>query len=73
MIPKFNGEFVSTEELRYFENKRIRYLWSQENNKFEKVYGLDRNILCSAFSQKNGLTDEQQLQRYGFKTKMALI
>ncbi|CAG2118430.1 unnamed protein product, partial [Medioppia subpectinata] len=63
VVPKGNGTFDSTDFLRYFENKKIRYLWKQQNLKFEKLYGLDRDIICSTFSQHNGLNDEQQFQR----------
>jgi hypothetical protein len=55
--------FESSDSLRYFDNKKIRYLWNFENLEFEKLYGLDRNVVCSAFHQQNGLTADEQLKR----------
>lgn len=55
--------FESSDSLRYFDNKKIRYLWNFENLEFEKLYGLDRNVVCSAFYQQNGLTANEQLKR----------
>ncbi len=63
LIPKYNAVFESSDSLRYFDNKKIRYLWNFENLEFEKLYGLDRNVVCSAFYQQNGLTADEQLKR----------
>ncbi|XP_054164736.1 polyamine-transporting ATPase 13A3-like [Oppia nitens] len=63
VIPESDGNFQSVSSLRYFINKKLRYLWSEKTNKFEKLYGLDRDILCQTIGQHRGLTDEQQFQR----------
>lgn len=53
---------------RFFENKKIRYIWNDEKEIFIRLWGLDKNV---TFSQLQSMTDglsesEQTLRRQLF-------
>ena len=37
VIPGSNGYFEATNSIRYFMNKKVRYLWNENTSKFEKT------------------------------------
>ncbi|KAG9509462.1 putative cation-transporting ATPase 13A3 [Fragariocoptes setiger] len=50
--------------LRYFENKKLRYMWDESRNAFVKLYGLDKTVTLDAmFVMFDGLTKEEQRRR----------
>lgn len=57
------GKFGLTDCLRFFENKKLRYLWNDNLQLFERVRGLDKSVPCSLFYEQKGLTKEQQNER----------
>lgn len=61
--PKANGVFERTTSLTFFENKKVRYIWDNENKDFSKVKGLDSDIFCSYFYQQKGLNLDEQNKR----------
>ncbi|RWS13255.1 cation-transporting ATPase 13A3-like protein [Dinothrombium tinctorium] len=58
-----NGNFKATNSIKFFENKKVRYLWDSDTSTFSKLTGLDNDIPCSYFHQQSGLNEEEQLQR----------
>ena len=61
--PKDNGTFESVDILTYFDNKKVRYIWSPENDAFTKVASLDKNVECSFFHRQEGLSVQEQEKR----------
>lgn len=50
--------------IRYFENKKIRYVWDDELNNFARLRGLDKNVSISKLqSMTKGLTRIEQIKR----------
>lgn len=50
--------------LRYFENKKIRYIWDERAKSFVRLRGLDKNISASRLQAlTKGLKPETQTQR----------
>ncbi|KAG9509642.1 putative cation-transporting ATPase 13A5, partial [Fragariocoptes setiger] len=50
--------------LRYFENKKLRYMWDESRNAFVKLHGLDKTVtLDSMFGMFDGVTSEEQRRR----------
>ncbi|XP_076329570.1 polyamine-transporting ATPase anne boleyn isoform X2 [Tachypleus tridentatus] len=65
------GEFIEKNTLKYFENKKLRYIWTQERGKFERLRGLEKNVPCSRFLDSKGISSKDQTLRrvlYGDNT-----
>ncbi|XP_075743945.1 putative cation-transporting ATPase 13A5 [Rhipicephalus microplus] len=63
VILKPGGSLQSIEELVYFENKKIRYIWDAELKAFTRLRGFDKNVACSYFHQQKGLSLPEQVLR----------
>ena len=61
--PRPNGLFEKVDCLTFFDNKKLRYLWAPDVNKFLKVASFDKNIECVYFHSQHGLTTEEQSRR----------
>ncbi|RWS30592.1 cation-transporting ATPase 13A3-like protein, partial [Leptotrombidium deliense] len=61
---KSAGIFEPCISMTYFENKKIRYFWQDDEKTYAKVTGLDKDIPCSYFYTQNGISDEEQIKRY---------
>lgn len=61
--PRPNGLFEKVDCLLFFDNKKLRYLWTPEANKFLKVTAFDKNIDCVYFHSQNGLSSDEQNRR----------
>lgn len=47
-------ELEASETIRYFENKKIRYVWYEDEHNFIKLRGFDKNV---TFSKLQAMTD----------------
>lgn len=57
-------EHDTSYEVRYFENKKIRYVWYDDECNFVKLRGFDRNVTFSKLqSMTNGLNKDEQWRR----------
>lgn len=62
--PLANGEFKKVGHLRTMKNKKCRYLWNEQEEKFIKVTGLDfGKIQCQTLHQHQGLSSEESKLR----------
>lgn len=52
--PINNGTFVEVERIKYFYNKKTKYIWDFDKNQFDKLVGLDFDYIhcCSLFDTK---------------------
>lgn len=49
--------------IKYFINKRWKYIWNNETNNFEKLKGLEEDVSTSFFHRCVGLTEDEQKQK----------
>lgn len=64
LLPKEDGSFESVDSITFFDNKKVRYIWSPERKNFVKVPSLDSlELECSFFHRLEGLTPEEQDKR----------
>ena len=61
--PLPNGLFEKVDSFRFFDNKKIRYLWTPEVDKFMRVKSFDEDIDCAYFHSQTGLTTDEQNRR----------
>jgi cation-transporting ATPase 13A3/4/5 len=61
--PRPNGLFEKVESITFFDNKKVRYLWSPDAGKFVRVSSFDKNIPCAYFHTQNGLSRDEQDRR----------
>ena len=47
------------EEIRYFDDRQIRYIWNDDKKSFEKVLGLDKGLDLTYFDACQPVTQEQ--------------
>ena len=64
--PDGRGKFEVVDHLIYFVNKKVKYIWDDQQNQFTRVTGLDSNMPCSYFYSNNGLSVQEQENRYVF-------
>lgn len=67
VLVHFNGNTVASERghrLKYFENKKIRYIWDEDEANFVRLRGLDKNVTLSQLQKMlGGLSKEEQWRR----------
>jgi hypothetical protein len=56
---KLINNFKKKKEIKYFINKRIKYLWSDKQLKYIKLVGLESNMPLSSFCRLKGLSEEE--------------
>uniref|UniRef100_A0A6G1SQ57 Cation-transporting ATPase n=1 Tax=Aceria tosichella TaxID=561515 RepID=A0A6G1SQ57_9ACAR len=57
-------DFEGSEVIRYFENKKIRYVWYDDESNFIKLRGFDKNMTFSGLQKMtSGLSVEDQARR----------
>lgn len=57
-------DFEGSEVIRYFENKKIRYVWYDDDNNFIKLRGFDKNMTFNGLQKMTGgLSKEDQARR----------
>ncbi|GAB6018631.1 hypothetical protein CHUAL_000313 [Chamberlinius hualienensis] len=61
VLPSTEGKLIDVEEIRYFENKKIKYVWTNDAE-FLKMNGLD-SVNLSYFYQQRGLSVSEQSRR----------
>ena len=61
--PKCNGSFEPVDSLTYFDNKKLRYIWTPTDESFKKVPSLDRDIELNYFYRQEGLPSSEQEKR----------
>jgi len=74
--PIGQGQFDLVDRLVYFTNKKIKYIWDEKLNQFNRVTGLDSNVPCSYFYSHNGLSIQEQENRrliYGLNEIMVEV
>ncbi|XP_052213328.1 polyamine-transporting ATPase 13A3-like isoform X2 [Dreissena polymorpha] len=49
--------------VRYFEIKRVKYIWNPDEDKYQKLSGLEADSTCSYFHESRGLTYDHQRKR----------
>ncbi|XP_060564761.1 polyamine-transporting ATPase 13A3-like isoform X2 [Ruditapes philippinarum] len=49
--------------IRYFVVKRVKFIWNAEEDKYQKLRGLEVNNTCSYFHEAKGLSYEHQRKR----------
>ncbi|XP_052821050.1 polyamine-transporting ATPase 13A3-like isoform X2 [Mya arenaria] len=49
--------------IRYFEIKRVKYIWNSDEDRYQKLRGLEANSTCSYLHEARGLTFEHQRKR----------
>ncbi|XP_074601834.1 polyamine-transporting ATPase anne boleyn isoform X2 [Brevipalpus obovatus] len=62
------GGLGEPQDIIFFENKRLRYIWMNERQEFIRLSGLDVNVDCSFFYRQRGLSpleQEERLKLYG--------
>ncbi|XP_053378783.1 polyamine-transporting ATPase 13A3-like isoform X2 [Mercenaria mercenaria] len=52
--------------IRYFVVKRVKFIWNSEEDKYQKLRGLEVNNTCSYFHEAKGLNYEHQRKRRVF-------
>jgi hypothetical protein len=57
--PNGEGDFHSVQQLVYFDNKHQRYIWNEQLQQFDRLQGLDENILCIKLQASEALTEQQ--------------
>lgn len=63
VLPGSDGQLRTVDSIRYFVNKKIKYIWNEDSNEFVKMGGLD-SVSCSYFYRnQQGLGIEEQNQR----------
>lgn len=74
VIVKFSSDekgddgLLTTEEatykVRFFENKKIRYIWDEDDGNFVRLRGFDKNVTFSKLkTMTNGLSKNEQWRR----------
>lgn len=61
--PDGKGKFDVVDHLVFFVNKKVKYIWDEQLNRFTRVTGLDSCIPCSYFYSHNGLSPQDQENR----------
>lgn len=54
----------ATYKVRFFENKKIRYIWDEDDGNFVRLRGFDKNVTFSKLkTMTNGLSKNEQWRR----------
>ena len=48
---------------KYFMNKKVKYVWNNEMQNFEKLKGLEHNTPVNYFTKCTGLTEKEQAEK----------
>lgn len=57
-------ELESAHKVRFFENKKVRYIWYDDECNFVRLRGFDRNVTFSKLqAMTNGLSKDEQWRR----------
>lgn len=62
VLPGPEGKLMEVSQIRYFENKKIKYIWNSEKSEFAKLKGLDAEK-CSYYYQQRGLSVAERDKR----------
>ncbi|KAL9877146.1 polyamine-transporting ATPase 13A3-like isoform 2-T10 [Glossina fuscipes fuscipes] len=57
------GQFKYYKNVRMFNCKQLRYAWNVQTKTFDKLHGLDVNVVNAYFYQQKGLGTQEQLAR----------
>lgn len=59
-----NEPLNDNHRVRFFENKKIRYIWDEEDRNFARLRGLDKNVSFEKFqTMTDGLSKSEQCKR----------
>ncbi|OQV16942.1 putative cation-transporting ATPase 13A3 [Hypsibius exemplaris] len=58
-FPEKNGYFRDVDRLRYFDDRKLRYIWNEETKGFQKLLGMDQD-LDTEFLQTGQPLDEPE-------------
>lgn len=61
--PRANGLLEKVDSLTFFDNKKVRYLWTPDAAAFVRVSSFDKNIECTFFHSQRGLCREEEQRR----------
>lgn len=65
LYPRPNGRFDHVKSIRCLENRKTKYFWNIDEQRFEKLIGFDYGTInCGRlFEQQSGLNDDEHKQR----------
>ncbi|XP_055351131.1 polyamine-transporting ATPase 13A3-like isoform X2 [Paramacrobiotus metropolitanus] len=63
VYPKENGKFEGVDDIRYFDDRRIRYIWNTESKAFVRLLGLDQHLSAEYFQTCSPLNSSEVQQR----------
>lgn len=64
LIEKEEQLLETTHKVRFFENKKIRYIWDEDDGNFVRLRGFDKNVTFNKLkTMTNGLSKNEQWRR----------
>ena len=71
-IPERDGPMLrEVNSYRFFRCKKVTYIWDSEERVFFDLKMLDNNVPLNFYHLQNGLSKEEQRDRYVLKNKVS--